>query len=629
MNFISKKKQKNSKGFAGKILDYFYNIFIGKKYDLKNVRRVYFGLSIRMISLLGFLILLILFITGSIFFLFQRQALFSEKNNKAAVFTRILSEQAEYYLDKDINTSRVERQKKFTFIKDTSESYKRFNEDIVKIVLVNEKGNIEYSTFQPDIGKPTNGSYLIRCLNERSLQKYDFVHNESKYRAVAYPVFLTSGLLVDVIADFEKYYEKYHSSKLNDKNTIYRTLWNKYSKFLNPSLAPNAASVNNIQKNDIDYLFHSLFLHVLKERMKSAKQGEQYLWNDRWITDEKNKIVNAYKNGLPKDAVKSLDLIKSRITYMKEQIEDIKLLGAIAILFDLNMITSEIDKSLKTFTIVSFIIGFISLIIFYFVIRHLIRNLKILEEGALEFGVGNLENRISIKSNDETGRLADILNNMARDIKEKVLMEKFISKSTQSMIKHSSTRGRVVAPGAISRVELSFIFADVRGFTAFSESNTPEEVIRTLNIYFDLQHKIVQKYKGDIDDYVGDQIMAHFGGNSHKYRACRAAIDIKKSIDKLNIVRKKQGLNTFDVGVGVHSGEVVVGNIGADLRMDFACVGDAVNTTSRLCSGAKAGEVLVSDTHISGISSKFSLSAPVLIEAKGKKAKIKAYNLIG
>ncbi len=623
------QKKKNKSSYGIKILDFFYSIFIGKKYDIKNVRRVYFGLSVRMTLLISIILIIILFITGATFFLFQRQALFNEKNNKAAVLTRILSDQAEYYLDKDINTSNLDRKNKFIYIKENSETFKKFNEDIIKIVLVNEKGAIEYSTFSPDIGKITNGTYLFNCLKERKLQRYDFKENKKKYRAVAYPVFLSKGIILEVTNDFKKYYTKYHASKLNEKNAIYSTLWKKYNAFLDNSLSPNAPSNYNTKKNDIDFLFHSLFTHLLKERMKSPKPKENYLWNDKWIITEKNKIISAYQNNLPKSAVESLELIQSRIIYMSEQINDIKMLGGIAILFDLTMIASEIDKNIKTFTIISLIIALLSLIIFYIIIRHLVKNIKTLEEGALQFGLGNLENRIFIRTNDETGRLSDILNNMAKDIKEKIHMEKFISKSTQSMIKQSNSKGLDVTPGAISRVELSFIFADVRGFTAFSENHTPEEVIKTLNVYFEIQHRIVQKNKGDIDDYVGDQIMAHFGGLNHKSRACKASLEIKKSIDLYNEKRKKQNLDVFDVGIGVHSGVVVVGNIGADVRMDFACVGDAVNTTSRLCSNAKAGEILVSESHIADFSSHFKLSQPVLIEAKGKKNKIKAFILMG
>ena len=248
------KQNNQKKKTVLKILDFFYSIFVGKKYDIKNVRRVYFGLSIRMTFLISIILIIILFITGTTFFLFQRQALFNEKNNKAASLTRILSDQAEYYLDKDINTSSLDRKNKLIYIKENSETFKKFNEDIIKIVLVNEKGTIEYSTYAPDIGRITNGSYLFKCLKERELQRYDFKENKKKYRAVAYPVFLSKGIILEVTTDFKKYYTKYHASKLNEKKKIYNALWKKYNTYLDNSLAPNATPIYAIQKNDIDFL---------------------------------------------------------------------------------------------------------------------------------------------------------------------------------------------------------------------------------------------------------------------------------------------------------------------------------------------------------------------------------------
>lgn len=606
------------------VLSFFYELFGGKKKDLKNVRRVYFGIAVRMIFLIGVIIFFILLVTGGVFFMMYRNALFTEKNNKAGILAKILSEQAEGYLNTDIYTSKTERRQNFHYISDNSLSFKKFNNDIVKIVLVNDKGIIQYSTYRPDIGVKTNGSYLWKCLEEKELIRYDFSHNDDNFRAVTYPVLLNGGFISTLLENFDQEYKEYRKSKLQGKKSIYKTFYNNYKS----NLSDNYTKYYH-EKEDLDYLLLDLFIVILKERIKIARKGEGYLWSMGWLNTEKNKIVEAYRNNLPNDALKSIELIEERLFYMKSQVESFQLLGALAILFDLNMIKDEINNNIRRFVIISLIIAFISLIIFSFVIMHLVKNLKILQEGALEFGRGNFAEVISIGTNDETGRLADILNNMARDIKEKNLMEKFISKSAQSMIKKSSSRGMDIKPGIVKRINLSFIFADVRGFTAFSENHTPEEVVKTLNMYFDIQHKVVKKFKGDIDDYVGDQIMAHFAGTTHKERACKASLMIRDEVDKFNKKRAKEGLETFEIGIGVHSGDVVVGNIGAHLRMDFACVGDAVNTTSRLCGKADAGEILVSDEHLKGRKTKFKVSQSFEIEAKGKKDKIKVYKLLG
>ncbi|MCG8572784.1 MAG: hypothetical protein MJB14_21845, partial [Spirochaetes bacterium] len=323
---------------------------------------------------------------------------------------------------------------------------------------------------------------------------------------------------------------------------------------------------------------------------------------------------------------KSRKTIDERMSYLRNSIERVRLLGSISILSNLSYLKSNINESLKIFLLISMIIFVIALVLFSIIIIHLSKNLKTLQNGAVRFGQGEFDDKIMITTNDETGRLADILNNMAKDIKEKLHMEKFISKSTKSMIKKSHS-GYQVQPGTVHKEELSFIFADVRGFTAFSENNEPEVVVDTLNKYFDIQYKTVRKFSGDVDDYVGDQVMAHFGGKDHKKKSCQAALEIKKKIDDFNQQRKKNQLPYFDVGIGVHSGNVVTGNIGSNHRMDFACVGDAVNTTSRLCSHAKPGEILVSSEHVKGLNSNFKLTRVPPIEAKGKKEKIKVFRL--
>ena len=103
--------------------------------------------------------------------------------------------------------------------------------------------------------------------------------------------------------------------------------------------------------------------------------------------------------------------------------------------------------------------------------------------------------------------------------------------------------------GKTERKNLAFLFSDVRGFTSFSEKNEPELVIEVLNLYLDLQAKIVNAKSGDIDDYVGDQIMAHFKGRNRADTAVETAREIMTSIEKLNNERRNAGLPYFEVGM--------------------------------------------------------------------------------
>ncbi len=234
---------------------------------------------------------------------------------------------------------------------------------------------------------------------------------------------------------------------------------------------------------------------------------------------------------------------------------------------------------------------------------------------------GDLDTKIEIASNDEIGRLGDIFNSMLDEVVQKYHLEKFVSSSTRSMIRKKHLEAGAPSPGSTGRENFAFIFSDVRGFTSFSERNDPATVIEVLNFYLNLQAGIVKSRRGDIDDYTGDQIMAHFGGEKRADTAIETAVAIMKAIKEENVLRTRQGLPIFEVGIGVHGGDVIVGNIGSEFWMDFACIGDAVNLTARLCAAAGAGEIIVSKELFSRAKKKHRHEAmqPLLVKGKTKE----------
>jgi adenylate cyclase len=196
------------------------------------------------------------------------------------------------------------------------------------------------------------------------------------------------------------------------------------------------------------------------------------------------------------------------------------------------------------------------------------------------------------------------------------------------MIDKKSGNESIIKTGVTDRKNLAFIFSDVRGFTSFTEKNDPEIVIEILNMYFELQAKIIKARKGDIDDYVGDQIMAHFGGENRIENAIVVSIEIMNKIKKINDERKRESLPYFDIGIGLNCGEVVVGNIGASgFRMDFACLGDAVNLTSRLCAAAEPLEILITKETYKKSKKKFKFKNHKPIIAKGKSKMIEVHSI--
>jgi adenylate cyclase len=262
------------------------------------------------------------------------------------------------------------------------------------------------------------------------------------------------------------------------------------------------------------------------------------------------------------------------------------------------------------------------LIAYRFVLNFMIRNLKKLERWALSVSAGNLDSKIVIKTNDEIGRLSDIFNKMIDEITIKYHLEKFVSSSAKSMIGKKSDTSDELELGGTDRKNMVFLFSDVRGFTSFSEKNQPEVVIEVLNFYLELQASVIMSKKGDIDAYVGDEIMAVFKGTNKIERAVETAIEIVKAIKKANLERLKEGHPIFEVGIGINAGDVVVGNIGSQMRMNYTCIGDTVNLAARLCSNAGPEEILVTKETIEKSKKKFPVLNVDPISVKGKEKKI-------
>ena len=175
----------------------------------------------------------------------------------------------------------------------------------------------------------------------------------------------------------------------------------------------------------------------------------------------------------------------------------------------------------------------------------------------------------------------------------------------------------------------TFLFTDVRGFTALSESLEPEQVTYIMNKALTAQQNAVQKHQGMVDKYIGDAMMAIFNApidiEKHEEKALLCALDIQNNMRLLNKELKEQGISPVQIGIGINTGYAVVGNMGSDTRFDYTAIGDAVNVAARLESGTKnAGvDLLIGQTTENAL--EFDLIPLEPIEAKGKKEKLQVY----
>lgn len=205
-------------------------------------------------------------------------------------------------------------------------------------------------------------------------------------------------------------------------------------------------------------------------------------------------------------------------------------------------------------------------------------------------GAGRLDANVDLQTSDEMGRLGRRINEMVRGLRQKLELSKFVSRDTLHEVE--SQAGTIARGGERQRVAV--VFSDIRGFTTFAESHEPEAVVDMLNRCLQAQAEVVVRHGGDIDKFIGDEIMALFAGPDMALRATCAAIEMVEAVEMLNAMRPNAAEVTA-VGVGVNVGDAILGAMGAERRMDFTAIGDAINLGERLCSAAGPGEVFVTE----------------------------------
>ncbi len=182
--------------------------------------------------------------------------------------------------------------------------------------------------------------------------------------------------------------------------------------------------------------------------------------------------------------------------------------------------------------------------------------------------------------------------------------------------------------------EVSILFSDIRGFTTLSEAVSPEDLVQLLNEYLSPMTHIILEERGTLDKYIGDAIMAIFNAPldvaGHAAYACRSAVRMLDRLATLNAEFAKRGIPRIEIGVGINTGEAVVGNMGADMRFDYTAIGDNVNLASRLEGLTKqyGAHIIVSDATREGAGDDFTFREIDLVRVKGKQKPVAVFELM-
>ena len=181
---------------------------------------------------------------------------------------------------------------------------------------------------------------------------------------------------------------------------------------------------------------------------------------------------------------------------------------------------------------------------------------------------------------------------------------------------------------------LTVLFSDIRGFTSISEQLTPEQLVDHLNVYLQAMTDLVIKYNGTLDKYVGDEIMAFWGApipqEDHALLACKCAIEMMDVLHQMNIRWRSEKKPPLDIGIGVNTGEMVVGNMGSASRMDYTLMGDMVNLGARIEGTNKVYKtnIIISEFTYEHVRQDVVVRELDLIRVKGKELPVKIYELV-
>lgn len=253
-------------------------------------------------------------------------------------------------------------------------------------------------------------------------------------------------------------------------------------------------------------------------------------------------------------------------------------------------------------------------------IRRTANTLSTLLSGSAKIDPNSLTFDENIETKDEIKDLSIEINNIVSLVRG---ILPYISFHTLQNAEKNSNRSSITR-------ELCFLFTDIRGFTTLCESLSPKEVIPILNHYLDIETQIILNNGGDVDKYVGDEMMAFFSGPRKEINACKAAMEIRKAMREAQQESIEKGTEPISMGIGINSGSVIFGPVGSDTRKDFTSIGDTVNLASRLESANKeyGSKAIISESVYEQLHDSFICRELDYITVKGKTEPVRIFEIL-
>src|SRR5499433_2601157 len=272
-----------------------------------------------------------------------------------------------------------------------------------------------------------------------------------------------------------------------------------------------------------------------------------------------------------------------------------------------------------------------ALVVGFLFARRLTRPIRALTVGVGRVAAGDLSQSLPVRSRDEVGQLTRAFNSMLEGLRQR----DFIRSAFGRYVSPEVARAILESPeglrfGGTKRV-VTVLMSDLRGYTRFAEQGDPEQVMEILNGYLARMTDIIIEHGGTINEFIGDAIFAVFGAPlehpDHAERAAACALAMQRAMAQINREHAAQGRPRFEMGIGVNTGEAVVGNIGSEQRAKYAIVGSAVNVAARVEGATVGGQVFLTAETYARIRDLAEVLGPTQLEAKGLSEPLALYEL--
>lgn len=293
----------------------------------------------------------------------------------------------------------------------------------------------------------------------------------------------------------------------------------------------------------------------------------------------------------------------------------------------------ELER-LLLYDLVAFAISiFVAVIFAYFLSKLVSTSLNSLCDTVKCIGKGDFSARSILDTRDEFSELSNAINTMAKGLEERERLKLgFARYVSQYALEELLKLDKPISLEG-ERKKVTLLFSDIRHFTSLAEELPPEEVLKLLNEYFTEMIEVIFNYGGTLDKFIGDGMMVEFGApledKLQELHAVLAAVHMQLHLDKLCDKWEKEGKKRLSMGIGIHTGLAVIGNIGSELRMEYTAIGDTVNVASRLERFTKKIEkpIIISKAVYEKVKDHFVFEDLKEIEIPGRKGIIQAYSV--